>query len=910
MKHTFLDDVVKQILESGKKIETLKLIVPSRRAVKFLKEAIKRQINKPLFSPDLLSIEEFVTELSGLQKINATELQLLSYNVYKNNTPEKEQNTLYQFLKWGPSLLSEFSEIDSQLVEAPKLFEFMNAVEQIEQWDPKDKGALSTHFFKFQKRIPIYYDELYSRLLERNKAYSGMQYREAIKNLGNYIQNNSAFHYFIGFNALTKAEETIIQEIIAEEKGTVLWDLDHSFFTDQSHSAGHFIRTYIKEWTYLRQDFSTQFSNYFSDNKQIEIISTSKNLVQAKAAVQRAVENYKAHPQDSIALVLADERILHYVLTAIASESVPWNATMGYPLKELGVTQRLLRLIELIKSEENQSYPIHAIYGLREDTLVLELLQDSGIQFNTIIYQLEQRYENTFNPKSLIKQSEIARLIFTPFDTASSFIERIIALLEKILNTKKIKSVSKLDRYALSQLIEVFEQLKTLVKSNTDLKSIKDLEPILYSLIDQKLLDFSGDPFHGIQIMGILETRILDFDHVLITHVNEGILPMGKTASSWIPFDIRKKFGLHTFIEQDHLYAYHFFRLLQRTQSISLFYNDTSEGLFSGEKSRFIIQLEYFRNSKHQLQFRQLENKIDFPISVPKEAKKTTAVLKRLDEISKEGISPSALALYIRDPYQFYEERLLKIKRETASELDINAADKGTLIHAVLEQLYQPYQQQIMQVSFYDQMLEELPKIMAGKLQQLFSNSSNYRGKNHLLLKVSAKVLENFIQSEQEFIKQGNKLKILSLEQQFKVPLILPQLDKDIYLKGTVDRIDQCNGVFRFVDYKTGAVSSSSLNFSSWEELIQNPKKGVLLQLLLYAFAYRDDFKDQPLIAGVLPLKNFNTSFLPLKFKVRSGNDALLLDTIIFDSFETQLLQILNEIFDINLTFKENLNTE
>lgn len=910
MKHTFLNDIVKQLLGSGKKIESLKLIVPSRRAVKFLKEALKKEINRPIFAPSILSIEEFVTELSGIQKLSSTELQLIFYSIYKKNTPQKEQNSLAQFLKWAPSLLAEFSEIDTQLIEAQKLFEFMGAVEQIEQWDPKEQGALSTHFFKFQKHIPTYYNLLYRTLLKQNRAYSGMQYREATKNLGNYLEATSAFHYFIGFNALTQAEEIIIQEVIAEEKGEVLWDLDRLFYTDKTHSAGHFIRKYAKEWAYLRKDFTAHFSSHFSSQKQIEIINTNSNLAQAKAAVKRAVETYKAHPKDTIALVLGDELILHPVLTAIASEAVPWNVTMGYPLKELGPTKRLLRLIELLKSAENGSYPITAVYELREDTLLLELLEDSGIGLNKIISRLEQRYENTLNPKPFIEESEIARLVFTPFDTPAAFIIRIITLLEKILDLQKEKTNSNFECYTVAQLIKICEAVKLLIDSNSDLKHLQDIEQILYALINQENLDFSGDPFHGIQIMGILETRILDFDHVLLTHVNEGILPMGKTVSSWIPFDVRKKFGLNTFIEQDHLYAYHFFRLLQRAQTISLFYNDTAAGLFSGEKSRFLIQLEYFKLPEHQLQFKQLENKIDFPILTPKEVEKTTPVLKRLEEIAEEGISASALAVYIRDPYQFYEQRLLKIKPETDLTLTINAADKGTLIHNVLEALYQPYHQQIMEVSFYDQMRKELPKIVAKNITQLFHKTSAYTGKNHLLLQVYSKILENFIKTEQTAVKNGHELKILSLEQQFKVPLLLPQTGKKIYLKGTVDRIDFYDGIFRFVDYKTGAVSSSSLNFSAWSELIEEPKKGVLLQLLLYTYALRENFIDQPLIAGVLPLKNFNTEFLPIKFKATGGQSPLFINKIVFDSFENELFQILNEIFEVSIPFRQNLTAE
>ena len=314
---TFLTDIAKKIIDSNQDLSQVKIVVPSIRAIKFLKKALENEISGPTLAPKIVSIEQFINELSAINKVSNLDLLFIFYKVYQEYTPEKEQNPLNQFLNWAPALLQEFNEIDVQLVDANSIFSFMGAVEQIEQWEPKKMGDLSKQFFKFQERVPIYYNKLYKVLQSQQLGYSGLQYREATQNLGHYIQPSLPFHYFIGFNALTKAEEVIIQELIAEEKATVLWDLDQYFYEEPSNSASYFIKNYIKEWAFLKQEFTSQFSNFFSKNKKIEIINVSKNLLQAKAAAQLAVETYREFPNDSIVLVLGDEGLLHPVLTYI-----------------------------------------------------------------------------------------------------------------------------------------------------------------------------------------------------------------------------------------------------------------------------------------------------------------------------------------------------------------------------------------------------------------------------------------------------------------------------------------------------------------------------------------------------------------------------------------------------------------
>ena len=905
---TFLDDVAKKILQSNEKLDRIRIIVPSIRAIKFLKEAFKKNLKKPIFAPEIISIESFIEELSGIKKINSQELHFVFYSIYQKLTPVDEQNSLTQFLSWAPSLLSEFNEIDSQLVDSNSIFSFMSAVERIEYWDPKKGGEISKQFFKFQAQVPQLYSNLYRVLIKRQQGYSGLQYREATQNLGHYLESTLPYHYFVGFNALTKSEEVIIQELIAEQKAEILWDLDHSFFEDPFHSAGHFIRNYSKEWTFLRQDFKSQFSNYFLNPKKIEVINVSKNIDQAKAAAQIAIETYRATPSDTIALVLGDEGILQPLLSAISATEVPWNASMGYPLNDLGEANYFLTLFEVLKQANSEKVSVDLIRTLMENQLLTDYLEEKGIDLKKAIQEQKKYRSTTLSLKTVYGKSEAGALLFGPFDNIELFLKRMINLSENLAELAYKNNVSALSIYVSDRMVSLWKQILELHQSNPGMKTLIDVEEVFVSFLRKEKLDFAGDPFLGIQIMGVLESRVLDFDHVIVTHVNEGSLPFGKTPFSSIPFDVRKKYGLNTFIEQDHLYAYHFFRLLQRAKHISLLYNDVSDGLFSGEKSRFLIQLEYFKKPQHELVFKQLDFQLNSPVEAVREGIKTPAVLKRIKEVALQGFSPSSLTQYIRDPFMFYEQRLLKVRPEESQEIEINAAEKGTIIHEVLEELYKPFLGKKLEDYHYAKMLESLPDKLQSCFEKKVQGLGIQTGKNYLIYKVTQELLKGFLKEERALIQEGNSLVIYALEKQFHVPIRLEDKKEELFLKGTVDRIDILNGVTRVVDYKTGSVTAADLAFSDWEELITDPKKSALFQALLYTYALRSDFNGESVITGIIPLKNFNTSFL-----IASTNEIprkrvpLKIDESSYAHFEQILFKLINEIFDPKKAFVQKI---
>ena len=893
---TFLDNVVQNILVSHTKMDQIKIIVPNIRAISFLKESFKKFIDRPLLAPEILTISEFITELSGLQPLSKTDSIYLFYETYKSLTPESKLESFTQFLSWAPTLIKEFNEIDNQLINAKELFNFMNALNSIEA-----KGGLNKRHFNLSKNGFDYYLGFYDIQIKRQKGYSGLQLREAVKNLTFYLEQKLPFHLFIGFNALTKAEETIIQELIAEGNAEIIWDIDKTFYEDPYHSAGHFIRKYYSQWKVLKRKEKPQFPKLFSKAKEVEIIGTAKNVIQAKTAVQIASDLYEKNPESSTVIVLGDENLLEPILSYLPEKELAWNVTMGYPLKKTTLYSFFKSFFELHENHGEYGYRFKDVLEFSRTIHCIELLKSNQ---SRIDHWIEQSNLNFIASKGLINKNPIGTLMFSPFNGVEGFLEKLIEITQNLKSKYLKKGSEDFEIETCNRFLNLFNSLKNRFNEFKIMNSLADIKTIFDSLVQQESFNFRGDTTGGVQIMGLLETRLLDFENVIITNVNEGILPVGKTPFSWIPFDVRKKFKMNTFIEQDHLYAYHFFRLLQRAKNIFLIYNSSAEGLFSGERSRFLIQLEYFNKPLHNLKIKQLELTIPTLDKKLKKINKTKAILNHLEQIGKQGFSPSSLTKYIRNPYEFYEQRMLKVNPALEVNQELTSVDKGTLIHQALEIIYQPYMSKRMIAEYYDEMLKNL----SGILERIFSfqikSTKTKTGKNALLFNIIEEIIKRFLIAEKYQVSAGNKIQILSLEYKFSKSIYIKTLNKKINFKGTVDRIDIFNDQLRIIDYKTGNINESDLSFSSWEELRTKTKKSALFQLVFYVYILKDDFKKKNFIAGVIPLKTFKNNFLAVSQKESLRTKRILkMEAQVLSHFENELFELVREIYDPSVPF-------
>lgn len=914
-KKTFLDEVAEQIIASQYPLDTIKIIVPSNRSIRFLNEAFKKVIDRPSFAPTIVNIETFIQELSGLYRITKIPLLFDFYKVYKDNTPDDSIDSFDQYLSWASGLLQEFNDIDAYLVSEKELFEFMIDLEKINQWG--GETPLIKNYVSFNKRLPSYYKALYKQLLDNRKGYAGMQFREAVNNLAFYLEANSKHHYFIGFNALNRSEERIIQELISNGQATVFWDIDPYFFEDPFHMAGHFIRKYFKEWTSLKQQAKPKFTPHFDKPKKIEIISVAKNITQAKTAAQIVKDLTQDGDNSKTAVILGQESLLIPLISGIASYSDDWNVTMGYPLQQTTVASFFSLWFELHQFTNQGKFDFFRLESLLGSCSSSRLFkQYEGVLLKSLV-QFRQQNQTLISPQTLTQidaDQGVGKLLFKPFSEVADFLQRLLIICDlgyDFFHSNQDQD-SKLLASNFMRFKPIFRQLELLQEQYLFIKGLPELKVLLDSLLKMETIDFAGEPMEGIQVMGLLETRLLDFDNVIITNVNEGVLPAGKGTPSFIPYEVKIKFGMPTYLEQDTIFSYHFFRVLQRAKNIFLLYNATSEGLFSGEKSRFLYQLEYFRSEKHQILFKQVTT--DFPEKLDtdktdktKKVEKTASVLAALKVVAKQGFSPSSLTQYIKNPYLFYERRVLGIKETKLLESNITHRDKGTILHNVLEIIYKPYLNKALTVEDYDQMLGVCPHVLLQQYKKVYPREEGRSGVNYIAFELTKELINNFLNTEKSLIAQGNRLKIIALEEKFSIPVNHPKLDFPIQLKGVVDRIDQWNDTIRIVDYKTGAVVKKDLYISELEALLTSTEKGTLFQVLVYAYVFKDRFLHYHRFqAGVISFRSFENSFLEFSFRQGlSKVTPVFLNMDHLTDFETQLFKLLSEIFDSELPFQE-----
>ena len=415
--------------------------------------------------------------------------------------------------------------------------------------------------------------------------------------------------------------------------------------------------------------------------------------------------------------------------------------------------------------------------------------------------------------------------------------------------------------------------------------------------------------------MGMLETRNLDFEHVILLSANEGFLPTGKSDNSFIPFDIRRETGLPTYMDKDVVFAYHFYRLAQRCKSLTLVYNTETDALSSGGKSRFITQLENELQLKYPEEINFNEEILSHPLKKIelKELSiiKDEAINERLKEIAtNKGFSPSSLNTYKNCPLQFYYEKILKIKDPDGMEETIEAKTLGTVVHRVLEDFYLPYLNKKINSKDLKAMLSKIPTKLKNIFQEEFKNGIFNKGKNKLIYIVAEEFLISFIKKELKLISDGNKIYIKGIEKELKGEICLKEIDFPIKLNGKADLIEKHNSQLRIIDYKTGKVELNELQTDDFEKLIREKKFHKGFQLYLYAYMYQQMYPEQELLeTGIVSFRSLKKGFLPAGFK-KDGRVNTLLNSDLLCNFEKEFKGLLKEIFNPNIPFEHKNRKE
>ncbi len=908
---TFISETLDDILQTTSSFENVIFVLPSQRAGVFLKQKIKNKISTG-FLPEIINIEQFTATISEVKKIDSIQLLFHFYTIYTKleNTPD----SFDAFSSWAFTVLQDFNEMDQHLIKTKDIFNYIRDIERLKKWSVKGtfkETDLIKNNTLFLEKMNTYYIAFYQFLKENNIGYQGLLYREATKNCDAYIEKNKhKKFFFIGFNALNKAEEFLFQKMLSAGNSEIYWDIDTAFLTG-NHQAGTFIRKYKKEWHYYEKNELKQVGNHFSATKNIKIIGAAKNVMQIKYAGE-ILQKLPNHQQT--ALVLADETLLPITLNSLPKNVEAINITMGYPLKDIPTTSLILSIFQLFLTQQKlQKTAVNLFYykdviRIFKQATIYKLITENNKDAVTEITEkitlennlfISQKHLSKFLEKLDTKTQEIKNL-FDPFLSIIDFLERIIQLI-----TLLKEDVNSLEKEYLFRFYTTFKQLQNLQTKFQYFQDLKTLHHFFKQLISSETLSFQGEPLQGLQLMGMLETRVLDFENVIITSVNEGVLPQNSSQNSFIPFDVKVAFGLPTYREKDAVFSYHFFRLLQRAKNIYLLYNTEHDSFGSGEKSRFLTQLELMiPNISHTI----ISPKVVTEKIESTEIFKNNAILEKLQELAEKGISPSAFTNYLYNPIAFYKKKVLKIKEFQSVEEIVAANTLGTVVHETLDFLYKPFIGKFLIATDIELMQKQVNPLVLKYFSKFFKNGDISTGKNRLIFEVANRFVQNFLSQEKKIVSdENNRLKIISLEDNLHAYIKVDGISFPIKIHGKVDRIDELNGVTRIIDYKTGMVNSSNLKVVNFEN-IRELKHHKAIQVLLYAFLYTQNRNfnfSKPLEAGVISFKNLKSGFLKVNFSSNYRNPETQITSEKIEEFIEEVKVLLLEMYNPEVSFLE-----
>jgi len=885
-------------------MEGVAVVLPSKRAVVFLKHYLSQKIKQPIFLPDFYSIEEFTEKLSGLTVLDNISLQFKLYQSYLA-FPPKKVDSFDDFLKWSNVLLHDFNEIDRNLVDAKSVYANLKEVKELEGWSvenwslaEENLSDMQTDYISFFEGMLNWYSHFNDSLLGEQLTYQGMAYKLAAKNIST-TQVKWDKVWFVGLNALTKSEQEIIDYLKKEDIARVFWDADSFYYDNPQHEAGSFLREQRAKWSEI--DFKG-VGNYYGEKKEnFSVVACPKNITQAKVAAE-VIKGFDKSDLDNsnTAIVLADEALLFPVLYNLPSEIKQLNVTMGSPLKNttlFALVEVIFKLqIHALKYNRKAFYYKDVIAVVEHPYFSKITKTEQTIVFKRFVTKSNIVFVTQHNIDSYFKDSSSVKLIFQLWDGIDDALQTFTQLIEE-LKLPLVGKKGSIESEILATFYNSLAILKNLISENKFEIELKTLQVIMQQLVAKESIPFKGEPLKGVQLMGILESRTLDFKNVIMLSVNEGKLPKGKSINSFIPYDMKRYFKLPTYTESDAVFSYHFYRLLQRANNITLIYNSETDDFGTGEKSRFITQLL----SEYDGEIKELVYKgEDLEISnSPAITIKNQGLEKEIEAWAKKGVSPSSLNKYTNCSLSFYYHYLAKIRMDDEVDEYADASTMGTAIHDALEKYY-PLG--VLTEKIIKENTPAIIKQIKDNFISALSKQGMQEGKNYLSLQIAQKLTKDFLKLEQRLLKESaanhTQIKLVGKEVDLSHDLMVDGLN--FSLIGKADRVDFEGDMLRIIDYKTGRVEEAEVLFTEYDELTTNRKKAKAFQLLMYAYLYlkmNPQYIGFDVIAGNFSFKNLKPGLIKVSKKIGTRQkEVISIEANVLSEVEGQLEFILSQI--------------
>jgi hypothetical protein len=867
-------------------MQDIAVVMPSQRGVLYLKKELAYLSDRPFLAPDFMTIEEFALKMTDSSLVDPIELLFEAYTCFKEVDPLVDFD---RFMGWGQMMLKDFDTLDMYLVDPYQIFSFLSEVKSLERWGAaygeEDTGKYITQhtqaYFKLYDHLLEVYGRLQARLKDRGQVYRGMAYRELATVLASGTAMSKSYKkiYFVGFNALSKGEEEIIRLLVKLDLAETLWDADSYYIKNPFHRAGNWLRNYSDSSStkfLSKTSFNWMEHHYANDAKQVEVLGVANPSAQVFVAMELIRQWQQEYgSEEQVALVLGDESLLDQVLLFVGEFKDRLNITMGYSLKKTPVYSFLNLLGDIHKRADQTRIPVAVFKNLMQHAIMQYYIDGCSRKASK---DLNKAWQALAGPADLyVSLDSIKALASLPVLNTllrkGSFAEKLpefSSAFEQILKEMPKREWGA-DAQALTQARRVIDNLSDVIDRVEEV-SIKIGFKLLLNLVQQQKLTFevAEQKNRTLHVMGLLETRTLDFDRVIVLSLNEGSLPGTRKRESLIPLDIAQMntFDLPTFTQADAVTSYHFHRLLQRPKQIELIYVQPSEKSSVKEMSRFIKQLRLDWPSQNpSLLWSEPQLKFNLADQVPNDfvhrIEKTDEVIALVkDKLALRGLSPSAMAQFANCSLQYYYSYVLNLRKDRLYEDEMGADVFGTWIHKVLENVDKTILEN--HHGWVDQTdinarIDSLDALLDEAMQEIQDREGVFemeKGFNYVLKEVAKTLLSSYYQLERTWNTGRVQLLDTEMDLDTHVPVMFEGTPFSVKMKGRVDRLDRVDGVYRIIDYKTGKVETKDLTIGAlglMGELVSEDLKGKLLQLWLYKFLLAQSVEQQvnPLFGGL-----------------------------------------------------------
>lgn len=922
----FLHDTCLDIYSKHKTILKDSIIVfPNKRAGVFFKKHLKDIVKETIWLPKITTLNEFIEDLSSLQKEDNMSLIFRLYNIYKKHTNTSE--SFDDFYYWGETLLNDFDDIDKYLVDAKDLFKNLQSLKEIETefeylsqeqinaikkfWNSFNIDKISNNqqeFIKIWEKLYLIYSDFKEELSKDASCYEGMSYRNIVDKIENKsLSIKTKKIIIIGFNALNKCEERLFTHLEKSGIAEFYWDYDSYYVDNINNEAGVYMRKNLKSFP---NNFSADKFNYFRENKKtIEIYSVPSDIGQTKI-LSTQLETLAKEKIENNAIILGDENLLIPTIHSIPSNIEAVNVTMGYPAQNSTVAGFIKNIIDLQISAKNTNKD-----GLFYHKPIIAILNH---QFINSIEANEDIKNITLQNKVYITKAELSVDVKTLdiFEYPKTGVEAGKYLLKILHETfNKLEIVATNDDLVKIEKEYLYHLYLSIKRTNSILEQYSiELTPKTYYHIISKIvkglsIPFEGEPLAGLQVMGLMETRLLDFENLYILSANEGKLPKISSSQSYVPYNLRKGFGLPTIEHQDSIYAYYFYRLIQRAKNIKFYYSTRSDGMKTGEMSRFLYQLKY--ESGFEIIEKNVVNEISVENNKEISYKKDASVIEKLNLLTTNKdrpFSPSAINEYLSCKLKFYFKYIADLKEEDELIEDIDPRIFGMIFHDTMENIYKNQRHKEIKTEFIDNLLKNIIEIEL-ILTKAFNthylkNTRNIiiDGKDKIIYDILLKYIKEVLKKDREICP----FTVLATEGRYHLEIDVEGQTR--FIGGSIDRVDETNSAIRVLDYKTGKADTV---FTTVEDLFSEDYKRhnkAALQTLLYCMMYEPKCtNNKEITPGIYALKEiFSNKY---EYRLSTKIDKKTFPLTDYREHKTELKKglesLITEILDTNICFSQ-----